>query len=92
MSTPHADEPAFSPEGAQDILGLDFSESDKQRMQELSAKARAGALTAEEDIEAGRYEMLGHLLGILQSKARQSLKSHRGEGESGSPEGAFPPS
>ena len=49
-------------------------------MRELSAKARAGTLTAEEDAEAGRYELLGHLLGIMQSKARQSLKSHRDEG------------
>ena len=39
-----------------------------------------GTLTAEENAEAGRYELLGHLLGILQSKARRSLKNHRGEG------------
>ncbi len=71
--------PTFSREGAQDILSLSFPESDKKRMRELSAKARAGTLTAEEDAEAGRYELLGHLLGIMQSKARQSLKSHRGE-------------
>lgn len=74
------DDSTFSPEGAQDILSLGFSESDKQRMRELSAKARAGTLTAEEDAEAGRYELLGHLLGILQSKARRSLKGHRDEG------------
>ena len=74
-------DPTFSPEGAQDILSLGFSASDKQRMRELSAKARAGALTAEEDAEAGRYELLGHLLGILQSKARRSLKNYRGEGK-----------
>lgn len=73
------EEPTFSPEGAQDILSLSFSEGDKQRMRELSAKARAGTLTSEEDAEAGRYELLGHLLGILQSKARRSLKN-RGEG------------
>ena len=74
------DDPTFSPEGAQDILRLGFSESDKQKMRELSAKARAGTLTVEEDAEAGRYELLGHLLGILQSKARRSLKGHRDEG------------
>ncbi len=74
------DDPTFSPDGAQDILRLGFSESDKQRMRELSAKARAGTLTAEEDAEAGRYELLGHLLGILQSKARRSLKNPRGKG------------
>jgi hypothetical protein len=74
------DDPTFSPEGAQDILSLGFAEGDKQRMRELSAKARAGTLTAEEDAEAGRYELLGHLLGILQTKARRSLKNHHGEG------------
>jgi hypothetical protein len=73
------EEPTFSPERARDILSLGFSEGDKKRMRELSAKARGAALTAEEDAEAGRYELLGHLLGILQSKARQSLKSHRGK-------------
>ena len=74
------DEPTFSPEGAQDVLSLGFAESDKWRMRELSAKARAGTLTVEEDAEAGRYELLGHLLGIMQSKARRSLKNHRGQG------------
>jgi hypothetical protein len=94
MPAPHADTsevsilnrllrpeaPTFSPEGAQDILSLAFPEGDKERMRELSAKARAGTLTAEEDAEAGRYELLGHLLGIMQSKARRSLKGHRDEG------------
>jgi hypothetical protein len=72
--------PTFSPEGAQDILTLDFDQADKDRMRELSAKARAGTLTAEEDSEAGKYELIGHLLNIMQSKARRSLKSRRDEG------------
>ena len=72
--------PTFSPEGARDILSLGFAESDKQRMRELSAKARAGTLTTAEDAEAHKYELLGHLLGILQSKARRSLESHREDG------------
>jgi hypothetical protein len=67
----------FSPEAARDILALDFDQTDKDRMRELSAKARAGTLTAEEDAEASRYELVGHLLNIIQSKARRSLKSHR---------------
>jgi hypothetical protein len=72
--------PTVSPEGAQDILTLDFDQADKDRMRELSAKARAGTLTAEEDSEAGKYELIGHLLNIMQSKARRSLKSRRDEG------------
>ncbi len=72
------DAPTFSPEGAQDILSLDFDQADKERMRELSAKARAGTLTAEEDAEAGRYELLGHLLNVMQSKARRSLEGRPG--------------
>lgn len=73
------DAPTFSPEAARDVLALDFDPIDKERMRELSAKARAGSLTPEEDAEAGRYELIGHLLNIMQSKARRSLKTHRGE-------------
>jgi hypothetical protein len=72
--------PTFSPEAAQDILALDFDQADKERMRQLSAKARAGTLTAEEDAEAGKYELVGHLLNIMQSKVRRSLKSHHDEG------------
>ena len=71
------DAPTFSTEAAHDILALDFDQADKERMRELSAKARAGTLTAAEDVEAGKYELVGHLLNIMQSKARRSLKSHR---------------
>ena len=73
--------PTFSPEAARDILALDFDPVDKDRMRLLSAKARMGTLTAEEDAEAGRYELLGHLLNIMQSKARRSLKSRHHDGK-----------
>jgi len=72
--------PTFSPEAARDILTLDFDQADKQRMRQLSAKARAGTLTSEEDAEAGKYELVGHLLNIMQSKARRSLKSRHDKG------------
>ncbi len=71
--------PMISPEAARDILAWDFDQADKDRMRQLSARARAGTLTAQEDAEAGRYELLGHLLNIIQSKARRSLKGHGGE-------------
>jgi hypothetical protein len=69
--------PTFSREAAEDILTLDFDQADKDRMRELSAKARAGTLTAKEEAEAGKYELVGHLLNIMQSKARRSLKTRR---------------
>jgi hypothetical protein len=71
--------PMISPAAARDILGWDFDQADKDRMRELSAKARAGTLTVKEDAEAGRYELLGHLLNIMQSKARRSLNRHGDE-------------
>jgi hypothetical protein len=54
--------PTFSHEAAIDILAMDLDQTDKDRMRQLSAKARAGTLTADEDAEAGRYELVGHLL------------------------------
>lgn len=68
------DQPFFSPEAAQGILALDFNETDKERMHLLSAKAREGMLTPEEQATVNSYERVGHLLNILQSKARLSLK------------------
>ena len=58
--------PTFSAATARDILALDFDQADKDRMRELSAKARAGTLTEEDDADAGRYELIGHLLNIMQ--------------------------
>jgi hypothetical protein len=42
-------------------------------MRELSAKARDGTLTPAERDEVNNYERVGHLVNILQSKARRSL-------------------
>ncbi len=61
------------------ILGLSFPENDVARMHELSAKARAGTLTPEEDAEMDDFERVGSILSTLKSKARQVLKrSSRG--------------
>ncbi len=49
-------------------------------MRELSARARAGTLNAEEEAAADHYERVGHLLNILQSKARRSLEGGRDKG------------
>ncbi len=74
----HPDE-EFSPRAARVILGLSFPENDVARMHELSAKARAGTLTPEEDAEMDDFERVGSILSTLKSKARQVLKrSSRG--------------
>ncbi|MBI3468957.1 MAG: hypothetical protein HY000_38630 [Planctomycetes bacterium] len=69
----------LSPRVARAILGLSFPKDDVTRMHELSAKARAGTLTPEEDGEMDNFERVGSILSILKSKARQALK-HSGRG------------
>lgn len=70
--------PTFSPAAAGDILALDFDQADKERMRELLAKAQEGTLTPDEQAAMNNYELVGHLINILQSKARRSLKGNRG--------------
>ena len=60
----------FGADGAREILKLRFSTAQRERMDELAAKARAGTLTAEEADEAERFERVGGLLSILKSRAR----------------------
>jgi hypothetical protein len=63
------------PEVARYLLSLAFCQSDRNRMHVLAAKAREGTLTPAEQSEAESYERIGHLLALLQSKARKSLKA-----------------
>lgn len=67
----------LSPEAARYILNLRFPQSDIDRMQELAEKARAGTLSLEEHIEMDNYERVGHVLSLMKSKARKSLKKTR---------------
>jgi hypothetical protein len=59
---------------ARALLKFDFEPCDHQRMQVLSQKARDGSLSAEEQAEIDDYERVGHLLGMMHSKARKALK------------------
>jgi hypothetical protein len=61
---------------ARAILKIDFDQSDRDRMRELSRKAREGTLKPQEQAEIDSYERVGHLLDLLHSKARQALKKH----------------
>lgn len=70
---------ALSAEAARTILALDFPPADKERMNELAAKARAGTITAEEMAEVEAYGRVGSALGIMKSKARRSLKATAGK-------------
>lgn len=68
--------PSFSVEAAHAILRLKFNAADRARINALAAKNRAGKLTAAEDEELDNYIRVGQTLGILQSKARRSLKNN----------------
>jgi hypothetical protein len=82
----------LSPEAARSILALDFCPEDRQRMQELAAKARAGSLTTDEQEELDNCGRVGSLLGIMKSKARRSLENRGHSNGSSRNIGHFPPS
>ncbi len=73
------DKPGLSAEVARAILSLSFDADDVDRMNVLSRRAGEGTLTADEHEELNCYERMGHLLAILQLKARTSLKNSPSE-------------
>ena len=62
---------------ARSFLDLGFPPADIERMRQLSAKAQEGSLSDDEQDEINNYERVGHLLSLLKSKARRSLKGRR---------------
>jgi hypothetical protein len=67
----------LSPAAARALIKFGFSSQDRDRMRELSAKARAGTLNPQEQFQMDTYERLGCLLDILHSKARRVLNKPR---------------
>jgi hypothetical protein len=67
---------------ARAILALDFRQSDKDRIRELLARAKKGTLVGDEQVEIDNYERVGHMLSLMKSKARLSLK---GKPDNGTP-------
>lgn len=70
-----SDQSTLSKDGSRALLRLRFSASDRGRMNRLAAKNRQGKLKHEEEVELDNYIRVGQTLGILQSKARRSLKA-----------------
>jgi hypothetical protein len=70
-----AEEPFESAEAARAILRFRFSPRDQAQMNRLAAKNRQGKLKPEEEEALNNYIRVGQTLGILQSKARRSLKA-----------------
>lgn len=72
-----AHERELTPEVARDLLSLRFEAGDLQRMNDLADRAQSGRLNEDERQEMERYLHVGNLLAVMQSKARQALKSGR---------------
>lgn len=68
------DQPYLSREAARDLLRLQLSKPDRRRMNQLAAKNRNGKLTPKEEEELDNFIRVGQTLGILQSKARRTLR------------------
>ena len=62
---------------ARSLLKIDFEAADRNRMNQLGIKAQDGTLTGAEQTELDAYEVVGHLLDLMHSKARLSLKQRK---------------
>ncbi|MBV8809627.1 MAG: hypothetical protein JO033_13215 [Acidobacteriaceae bacterium] len=70
-----ADERELTPDAARYLLSMKLPASDEDRVNELSAKARACSLTQPETQELDSYLHIGFLLGVLQARARSFLQT-----------------
>jgi hypothetical protein len=68
------DSGGWAPGVAHGILSLALSPGDRDRMNELAAKAREGSLGADEQLEIESYRQACRLLDLMKAKARLSLK------------------
>ena len=66
-------ETSLTPDGARDLLKMQFSSQDQDRMRELLDKGSQGIRTPDEDRQASEYERLGHVISMLKSVARRTL-------------------
>lgn len=64
----------LSLELARRVLKLGFPHGDRARMNDLAAKARAGTLGPSERRELDNYVLVGDLLAVWHSKARQAIQ------------------
>ena len=71
------DDGDLSHELARYIFGLGFDEQDQARMRELAESNQEGTLSPEEREELQKYVKAGHMLALLHSKARRSLKANQ---------------
>jgi hypothetical protein len=72
-----AHERELAPEVARYLLSFRFEAGDLQRMNELVDRGQSGRLTEDERQELESYLHVSNLLAVMQSEARQALKSGR---------------
>jgi hypothetical protein len=63
----------LTPSLARYLLTLGFNELEQRRMSDLAERNQEGALSAAEKHELNSYVKAGHLLALLQAKARTAL-------------------
>ena len=72
-----ADDGDLSGKLARYILTLGFDEADQQRMRDLAQRNQEGCLSPDEEEELQHFVKAGHLLALLHSKARRSLRQKK---------------
>jgi hypothetical protein len=72
------DDSDLSRELARYILTFGFDDEDQKRMTNLAERNQEGALSSEERAELDNFVKAGHLLALLHSKARKTLKPKKG--------------
>jgi hypothetical protein len=64
----------MTPEVARYFLGIEFPTTHQERMHQLGEKAQNGTLSPAEGQQLDRYLNVTHVLGILKSRARRTLR------------------
>jgi hypothetical protein len=72
-----ADKTDLSRELARYILTLGFDDEDQKRMSDLAERNQEGSLSGAEKAELESFVKAGHLLALLHSKARRTLRTKK---------------
>lgn len=64
----------MSVEAAKYFLSIALTDSDRQRTNDLAAKARAGSLTSEEQSELDEYRRAGRTIEMLRIRAKSVVE------------------
>ena len=57
------------------FLGLELTDADRSRLNDLAEKARHGTLTSAEQQDLDEYRRLGRLVELMKLKAKDALRS-----------------